>query len=102
MIHLALIGIGYLRAFLCDFECGGLYGYTVFVKIKTYEDGDYMLTLIRYMEQYAKNIGYSYLSIGFRPNDLTKLAIYSELGYDTFIESELKDGNLHLYYSKEI
>ena len=62
--------------------------------------------LVKLMEQYAKDNGYTTSIIGVEPKETRNLAIYLHWGYDTFdklvITDPKEDEGLILYYSKKL
>jgi len=72
---------------------------------KNHEGKGHISKLVKVMEQYAKDEGYTSLKIGVEPRETRNLAIYLHWGYDTFIEykiSDIEEEGLLLYYSKEL
>lgn len=69
---------------------------------KEYEGQGYISALVHMMERYAAEIGYSRLTIGVEAKETRNLAIYLHWGYDEFVMSEVADGELVLYYAKEL
>ena len=57
-------------------------------------------------EEYARKLGYTYMSIGSEARESRNLAIYLHFGYTKFIMSEIddeeEDSPLVLYYKKEL
>ena len=53
-------------------------------------------------EQYAKNQGINYLTIGSEAKESRNLGIYLHFGYTEFITSFIEDGDLVLFYGKSI
>lgn len=69
---------------------------------KEYEGKGCISTLVRMMERYAAEKGYTRLTIGVEAKETRNLAIYLHWGYNEYVMSELDDGELVLYYAKEI
>jgi GNAT superfamily N-acetyltransferase len=72
---------------------------------KQHEGKGHISKLIKVMEQYAKDEGYTNLKIGVEPRETRNLGIYLHWGYDTFIEykiSDIEEEGLLLYYSKKL
>lgn len=69
---------------------------------KEYEGKGHISALVRMMEHYAEEQGYEKLTIGVEARETRNLAIYLHLGYDEFVMSEVEDGELVLYYAKEL
>ena len=69
---------------------------------KEHEGKGHISTLMRLMEQYAAARGYRCLTIGVEAKETRNLAIYLHWGYRTYVMSALEDGELVLYYGKQI
>lgn len=69
---------------------------------KAYEGKGYISKLVKEMESYALNNGYSYLTIGVEASEARNLAIYLHWGYTEFVMSEVDNGVLVLYYRKAL
>lgn len=69
---------------------------------KEYEGQGYISALMKTMERYARSIGIEKLTIGVEAAETRNLAIYLHWGFTEFILYEEEDGELVLYYSKEI
>ncbi len=69
---------------------------------KNYEGQGHISKLRKVMEQYAVNAGYTTITIGVEARETRNLAIYLHWGYNVFVNSELEDGVLVLYYSKQL
>jgi len=71
-----------------------------------HEGKGHISKLVRLMEQYAKDNGYTTSIIGVEPKETRNLAIYLHWGYNTFdklvITDPKKDEGLILYYSKKL
>lgn len=95
-------------------ECGAINGRTVLADgkttanvnalriIKEYEGRGHISALVRLMEKYAREQGFSRLTIGVEAKETRNLAIYLYWGYDQLVTSATEDGELVLYYSKVI
>ena len=57
---------------------------------------------MRMMEDYAAAHGMKRLTIGVEAREARNLAIYLHWGYDDFVLSEVDDGELVLYYAKDL
>ncbi len=68
---------------------------------KEYEGQGHISKLMAYIEEYAKKQGIKVLTIGVEATETRNLGIYLHWGYDTFVMSEIEDGELVLYYRKE-
>lgn len=69
---------------------------------KQFEGQGHVSRLVKMAEVYAKERGISYLTIGSEAKESRNLAIYLHFGYTTFITSFVEDGDLVLFYGKEI
>lgn len=88
------------RLELCD-------GYTVAninaLRIrKAYEGQGHISRLIKTMEAYAVSIGIHTLTIGVEAAETRNLGIYLHWGFDRFVTHEVEDGELVLYYAKDL
>jgi len=54
------------------------------------------------MEAAAKQMGYQAITIGVEACESRNLAIYLHLGYTQLVHYEMEDGQLVLYYQKNI
>ena len=83
--------IANMNAFRCD---------------KEYEGQGHISKLVKLGEEYARSIGYSYMTIGSEARETRNLSIYFHFGYTEFLFSELDDSEedcpLVLYYGKEL
>ncbi len=69
---------------------------------KNHEGKGHISKLMKEMELYAVQNGYSALTIGVEARETRNLAIYLHWGYTEFVLSEIEDGELVLYYKKEL
>lgn len=69
---------------------------------KKYEGKGHISKLVKMAEQYAKDKGIRYLTIGSEAKESRNLAIYLHLGYTEFITSFVEDNELVLFYGKSI
>ena len=69
---------------------------------ETYEGWGHISALMKTMEQYAKNIGITQLTIGVEAAETRNLGIYLHWGFTKFLMAESEDGELVLYYGKDI
>lgn len=95
-------------------ECGAINGRMILANNKSvaninalrirkeYEGKGYISTLVRMMERYAIQNSYTQLTIGVEAKEARNLAIYLHWGYDIFVTSEIEDGELVLYYAKNL
>ena len=83
--------IANMNAFRCD---------------KEYEGKGHISKLVKMGEEYARKLGYTYMSIGSEARESRNLAIYLHFGYTNFIMSEIDDEEenspLVLYCRKEL
>ena len=81
--------IANMNAFRCD---------------KEYEGKGHISKLVKMGEEYAKNLGYKFMSIGCEARESRNLSIYFHFGYTEFVMSEMDDSEegspLVLYYRK--
>ena len=69
---------------------------------KAFEGQGHISRLVRVMEAYARDAGHERLTIGVEARESRNLGIYLHWGYDEFLMSEVEDGELVLYYSKDL
>ena len=69
---------------------------------KKYEGQGHISKLVKMAEQYAKSQGITYLTIGSEAKESRNLGIYLHFGYTEFITSFIEDGDLVLFYGKNI
>lgn len=69
---------------------------------KKHEGKGYISALVRMMEQYAAEHGYTHLTIGVEACETRNLAIYLHWRYDELVTAEQEDGELVLYYAKSL
>lgn len=73
---------------------------------KEYEGKGHISKLVKLAEEYAKSIGYNYVTIGSEARETRNLAIYFHFGYNEYLMSELDDSEedspLVLYYGKKL
>lgn len=69
---------------------------------KAYEGQGHMSRLVALMELYARSKGLSRLTIGVDAKETRNLAIYLHWGYTLFLFSEWDEGELVLYFAKEL
>ncbi|MBE6953319.1 MAG: 1-deoxy-D-xylulose-5-phosphate synthase [Ruminococcaceae bacterium] len=95
-------------------DCSAIGGRTVLADGKTvanlnalritgkYECQGHISALVKEMEAYAAHAGYKALTIGVAAKEARNLAIYLHWGYTHLVHSEIEDGELVLYYEKEL
>ena len=69
---------------------------------KAFEGLGHASALVRVLEGYAKEIGITRLTIGVEAREARNVAIYLHWGYTELVHYETDDGELVLYYAKEI
>lgn len=72
---------------------------------KKYEGKGYISALLKMAEEYARELGFSELSIGVEATETRNLAIYLHWGFSKFVLSEIdhdENDALILYYKKSI
>lgn len=69
---------------------------------KKYEAQGHISKLMKLIEQYAIDSGITRLTIGVEAAETRNLAIYLHWGYNKFIMSEEDEGELVLYYGKDL
>ena len=88
------------RPMLCDGETRA--NMNAFRIDKKFEGQGHISKLVKMAEQYAKNQGITYLTIGSEAKESRNLGIYLHFGYTEFITSFVEDGDLVLFYGKNI
>ena len=69
---------------------------------KAFEGQGHISRLVRGMENYARENGYEKITIGVEAVEARNLAIYLHWGYTEFLMHEVEDGELVLYYGKNL
>ena len=73
---------------------------------KEYEGQGHISKLVKLAEKYAKDLGYTYITIGSEARETRNLSIYFHFGYNEYLMSELDDSEedapLVLYYGKSL
>lgn len=69
---------------------------------KQYEGQGHVSKLVKMAEDYAKTQGIKTLTIGAEAKESRNLGIYLHWGYNTFVMHEIYEGDLVIYYKKEI
>ena len=69
---------------------------------KAFEVLGHASALVKVLEDYAKEIGITRLTIGVEAREARNVAIYLHWGYTELVHYETDDGELVLYYAKEI
>jgi GNAT superfamily N-acetyltransferase len=83
--------------------CGmGVANMNAFRIEKKYEGQGHISTLVKMAEQYAKDKGIIYLTIGCEARETRNLAIYLHFGYTELVTSMTEDDELVLYYGKKL
>ena len=76
-------------------------GYVTALRIrKEFEGNGYISGLMQYMEDSAREMGFTQLTIGVDAAESRNLAIYLHWGYNRFVLGEIDDGELVLFYAK--
>ena len=88
------------RPMLCDGETRA--NMNAFRIDKKFEGQGHISKLVKMAEQYAKNKGITYLTIGSEAKESRNLGIYLHFGYTEFITSFVEDDELVLFYGKNI
>lgn len=92
------------KELLCDGET--IANMNAFRCDKEYEGKGHISKLVKMGEEYARKLGYKYMSIGSEARESRNLAIYLHFGYTQFIMSEIDDEEedkpLVLYYRKNL
>lgn len=69
---------------------------------KQFEGQGHISRLVKLAEAYAKGLGIKSITIGCEAKETRNLAIYLHFGYTKFVMHEFDEGELILYYLKEI
>lgn len=69
---------------------------------KQHEGQGHISRLVKMMEQYARELGYTTITIGVEEKELRNRAIYDHWGYKTPVFEEMDEGEKVLYYSKRL
>ena len=69
---------------------------------KQYEGQGHISRLVKMMEDYARQKGYIYITIGVDDSNERNKAIYTHWGYTETIYTEMEDGELVLYWRKKL
>ena len=77
----------YMMAFRCD---------------KEYEGKGHISKLVKLGEDYARNTGFKYISIGSEVKESRNLAIYLHFGYTEYITHSFSDNELEVFYRKKL
>lgn len=88
------------RPMLCDGK--SIANMNAFRIDEKYEGKGYISKLVKMAEQYAKEKGMKFLTIGSEAKESRNLAIYLHFGYSKFITSFVEDNELVLFYGKYI
>ena len=98
--HAEAYGNPETRKFLAD---GNTRAYVTALRIrKAFEGRGLVSGLMRFVENAAREMGYTSLSIGVEAAETRNLAIYLHWGYNKFLTSELDGGELVLFYAKTL
>lgn len=88
------------RPMLCDGK--SIANMNAFRIDEKYEGKGHISKLVKMAEQYAKEKGMKFLTIGSEAKESRNLAIYLQFGYTKFITSFVEDNELVLFYGKYI
>lgn len=69
---------------------------------KKYEGQGHISRLVKMAENFAKDKGVSYLTIGCEAKESRNLAIYLHFGYTEFVTSMVENDELVLFYGKKL
>ena len=69
---------------------------------KAHEGQGHISALVRLMESYAADHGIARLTIGVEAKETRNIAIYLHWGYTEFVTHAIEDGELVLYYAKNL
>lgn len=87
----------------CHLADGKSMAYITALRIrKEYEGLGLVSGLMQYLEEAAKQMGFHALTIGVESAESRTLAIYQHWGYRRLLLSETDDGELILFYAKDI
>jgi GNAT superfamily N-acetyltransferase len=79
--------MAYMMAFRCD---------------KEYEGKGHISKLVKLGEQYAKENGFQYTTIGSEVKESRNLAIYLHFGYTEYIAHSFCENELEVFYKKKL
>ncbi len=88
------------RDLLCDGE-NKVYLSTLRIE-KQFEGQGHISKLVKVAEKYAKDRGFSSITIGSEAQESRNLAIYLHFGYTKFVTSCVEDNSLILFYEKSL
>lgn len=88
------------RTCLCDGKTSGNIN-ALRIREK-FEGKGHISALMKEMEAYARSIGITRLTIGVEAAETRNLGIYLHWGFDQFLLHEVEDGELVLYYGKDL
>lgn len=69
---------------------------------KKHEGQGHISRLVKVMENYARSLGYTVITIGVEEAEARNRAIYDHWGYKELILTEVEDGEKVLYYRKPL
>jgi len=70
--------------------------------VKAHEGKGYISGLVKFMENWARENGYKTINIGVSACEARNLAIYLHWNYTNYMCYEIDDGELVLYYEKNL
>lgn len=69
---------------------------------KRFEGQGHVSRMVKMMEDYARGLGFSTITIGVEEKEKRNRAIYDHWGYKTPVLTEVEDGENIFYYSKRL
>ena len=93
-------GAVFNRPLLCDGK--HIANMNAFRIKKAYEGQGHISKLLKLAEEYAKKKKIKTLTIGVEAKETRNISIYFHFGYTNFVSSMVEDGEVILYYSKNI
>jgi GNAT superfamily N-acetyltransferase len=69
---------------------------------KAHEGQGHISRLVKTIEDHARDLGFTRMTIGAEASDARNLGIYLHWGYTEFVMSEGEDRELTLYYAKKL
>jgi GNAT superfamily N-acetyltransferase len=69
---------------------------------KRFEGQGHVSRMVKMMEDHARGLGFSTITIGVEEKEMRNRAIYDHWGYTTPVLTEVDEGEVVLYYSKPL
>ena len=69
---------------------------------KRFEGQGHVSRMVKMMEDHARGLGFSTITIGVEEKEMRNRAIYDHWGYTTPVLTEMDEGEVVLYYSKPL